>query len=934
MFNVGSIVGELVLKDQFSGELKSAEQTSAKASKNLSMQLAAVSAAAVAMGAAMLAAAKATANYRDETTKAARRAGMTVEEFSQLRHAAELSGIQFNELAISMSKLASPEAGKRLERLGITMTNLDGTAKSNADIFDEVADKVAQAGTASEKTRIAVAAFGEEGSKMVSMLENGSAGLAEMRQEAIDLGIAFDEEAGKQAELFNDNLDRLSKSVQGVRDSLGQAVIEFINSTGIVEDLTDIISEAAKAFNSLDDTAKETIVFIGAMTVAFGVFVGGIIAFQAIAPAIGAAFTVAFGPAGIAIMATVAAVTALTIALKANKTEAQDSISTYRKTESALSGIDLKLQRLAKASKDSAEYSALHADTMATLVVEAKQYGIQIDDTNLSLKEMRDLQRQIREEARLALEYEFGQIESALADEFQRLSAEAPKFAELQRQMLNNQGQFVATLRQGVDAQLAGMDAIERQAYNMGLMNSQQHRLLRLSEDYLRVHKELARTPTPVVADPPSGSPGTKAFNQEAEKSILNISDMASSAKNMQGELSKMDPDLWGKMADGMQEVADFGKSKVMGALRDLANGYMDMLNAVTEATQAKLQRNSEIYDTIGQLQLNQMKKRHEEELSAIDNRYDAEIQALQEASLERRLLEDNELAEKKARLERELAAELEKERILFEKKKEFLMEESADRQQANLAGKVMEDDWSKYVEKRRQDMKNQLIEEERKSGNEVTKIESETQTKITQLQEQKATEREKLQQRQEEEEKAHTKRMALIQYAFELFAYEAQKKAAIAAAGMKFAESIMSAVQAGASLAAVFPPITAPLGIALTASLIAMSTVAYNASIASINAQKPLPPPSLFMQEGGTVQGRLHSQGGVPAELEHGEMVVSRADTTRLRDMMNRDEQYGRGGVIVSQGAIVIYNYGTMDDAAVDKISSQVAERIEQRRF
>lgn len=935
MFNVGSIVGELVLKDQFTGELKSAEQASVKASAQLTKSLAAVSAAAVAMGAAMLDAAKATANYRDETTKAARSAGMSVEEFSQLRHAAELSGIQFNELAISMSKLASPEAGKRLQRLGIEMTNLDGTAKSNAEIFDEVADKVAQAGSASEKTRIAVAAFGEEGSKMVSMLDNGSEGLAKLKQEAIDLGIAFDAEAGKQAELFNDNLDRLNKSVQGVRDSFGQAVIEFINSTGIVEALTDAIAGVSRWFNNLDQSTKDIIVAIGAIIVGIGLLIAGFMVVQAIGPAVGAAMTAAFGPVGLIILAIVGAIGALVAVIVV-------AVKNWERFGRAVEPIERVFQSLKKVFSDiwSRIQEALPVVKNLFSGNEGKGFiDYLIDGIMIVIKALGTVVLVV-EELISVLPKIFERIGHLMTGVWQQLKFEAKLFRTAEEEEML---EYIKMLNESTIEQMGDI----------------------ISESGSNIAREVDRLWSIKIKEKPPTTAGEESADSyiEGATNTLENTDVASKFRNFWDRLSKegigsvatqggfsLLPDGWqqslAKQFQGAEDTAEMSAdqiseafksagSTIMDSLGALADGYSNMLSSIAEATQAKMQRASEIMNTISEIAMEQVRKRNEEELAALDAKHEAEIQMITEQSLQRMLLEDEALAAKKARLEEELNAELEKERILFEQKKQFLMEESADREQARLAQAVMEEDWAAYVEMRNQQLNERLLEEERQSGDTKAQIENQTQTKITEVQETQQAEREEIQKRQEKETKDHNKRMALIQYAMDLYAYQAQKDAAIAGAGMKLADSIMSSVQAGAALAAVFPPFTVPLGVALTAALAAMSVTAYNSSIAAINAQKPLPPPSLFMAQGGTVVGRTHAQGGVPAELEHGEMVVSRADTQRLRGMIERDESSAvRGGVIISSGAIVIYNYGTMDDAAVDKISMQVAERIEQRRF
>lgn len=912
MFNVGSIVGELVLKDEFSGELKSAEQTSAKASKNLQVQLMAVSAAAVALGAAMIATAKATANYRDETTKAARRAGIAVDEFSQLRHAAELSGIQFNELAISMSKLASPEAQKRLDRIGVSMKNLDGTAKSNSEIFSEVADKVAKAGTASEKSRIAVAAFGEEGSKLVSMLDNGAEGLEKLKQEAIDLGIAFDEEAGKQAELFNDNLDRLGKAVQGLRDSFGQAVIEFVNSTGIVEGLRDAIASVTKWFNGLDQSTKDIIVALGAVVVAVGLLIAGFMAIQAIGPAVGAAITAAFGPIGLVIAAVAAEVVILVgavVLLVKNWDRMGRAVEpierVFQKLKDVFTDIWHSVQEAIPVVKDlfSGDSGKGFLDyvldglfaiikVVSTVIVAVEKL---ISSVPTIFKMLGSYMELLWTQMRLEMKIFKNEAEQSVLD--QLVTVKEKLGNELQEYVKTVGRSLGQDVRQIWNTQLA-----DRAPENAGEQNGQ---------DY-------------------ANGAQNSMENQVPEK-VKNIWEKLESDGPLAVAIEHAGAAMGGELGDALQK----GSKKMADGIKQIAQGYMDTLNAVAEATVAKIQRVQGVIDTIGQLVQQQMQKRHEAEMAALDDRYAKEIALVQNTALEKKLIEDEALAAKKQRLEEELAAELEKERILFEQKKQFLLDNSVDEQQANLAKQQMEEDWSKYVEMRRGQLNEQLLNEDQKASNNKQQIEADTQTQISVIQEQRNKERESLNAKQEEEEKRHTKEMAAIQYAYDLYAYEAQRQVAIASAGMKFAETIMSAVQAGATLAAIAPPVSIPLGIALTATLIGMGTIAYGTAISTIAAQKPLPPPALFAESGGLIQGPSHAQGGVMVNAQGNEAILNTGLTDRITAMVERDEQgKSRSGIIIGQGAIVIYNYGTMDDGAVDKMAVAVAEKIEQRRY
>src|SRR5690606_5047581 len=59
--------------------------------------------------------------------------------------------------------------------------------------------------------------FGEEmGPRFVSMLNQGSAGITAMMEEARQLGLVIDQETGEAAERFADALDRMGKVQKGI----------------------------------------------------------------------------------------------------------------------------------------------------------------------------------------------------------------------------------------------------------------------------------------------------------------------------------------------------------------------------------------------------------------------------------------------------------------------------------------------------------------------------------------------------------------------------------------------------------------------------------------------------------------------------------------------------------------------------------------------
>lgn len=129
----------------------------------------------------------------DEAAKSARQLGLTFNEFTALRHGADQAGVGMEQLRMAIVQA---------QRQGLTL--------------DQVADRLASIEDPTKRVREAMNILGTEaGPRVLTLLENGSAGLEAMREESRLLGLAIGDEAAADFEHFNDTLDVIIKSGQG-----------------------------------------------------------------------------------------------------------------------------------------------------------------------------------------------------------------------------------------------------------------------------------------------------------------------------------------------------------------------------------------------------------------------------------------------------------------------------------------------------------------------------------------------------------------------------------------------------------------------------------------------------------------------------------------------------------------------------------------------
>jgi hypothetical protein len=225
----------------------SAEDRTKQAFDRVAGSLTAITAlAGTAVVAGMLAAVKSTAKLNDEMIKAAQSVGTTTESLSGLKYAAELGGVEFEQLSVALGKLAKSTEDYR-DGLSTSVDafkkiKLDPTQfKDTSQLFEAVAEQLSKLPDGAQKTAIAMALLGKSGAKLIPLMNGGAAGIKAAREEAEKLGVIISTKAAKASEEFNDNLTKLQTGLHGLTIELAGPIIPKLN------ELTTSLLEAKKA---------------------------------------------------------------------------------------------------------------------------------------------------------------------------------------------------------------------------------------------------------------------------------------------------------------------------------------------------------------------------------------------------------------------------------------------------------------------------------------------------------------------------------------------------------------------------------------------------------------------------------------------------------------------------------------------------------------
>lgn len=202
--------------------------------------------------------------FGDELYNMSMQTGISAEELSSFRLAAETSGVTMNEMGHAINlfnrNVANLAKGTKdgtdaFSRMGIEVRNADGTLKDSSILLKEVADKFAGYADGANKTALAMELFGRAGANMIPLLNEGASGLAKLQEEAKKAGLVMAGETAKAADELNDNLAILKAYGQGFWEGVASPVVRGLAE--ITRAMRDARNEGAGFLGSLLEAVRK-----------------------------------------------------------------------------------------------------------------------------------------------------------------------------------------------------------------------------------------------------------------------------------------------------------------------------------------------------------------------------------------------------------------------------------------------------------------------------------------------------------------------------------------------------------------------------------------------------------------------------------------------------------------------------------------------------
>lgn len=174
------------------------------------------------------------AAYADTILTDATVTGMSTESLQAYTYAADLVDVSMQTLTGSMAKnvkaMSSAAEGsaayvEAYEKLGVSIMDAEGNLRDSEEVYWEVIDALATVENETERDALAMTLFGKSAQALNPLIAQGSAGIAELTEEAKQMGAVLSEDQLSRFGGFDDAIQRLTAGSSAAKNALGLVLL-------------------------------------------------------------------------------------------------------------------------------------------------------------------------------------------------------------------------------------------------------------------------------------------------------------------------------------------------------------------------------------------------------------------------------------------------------------------------------------------------------------------------------------------------------------------------------------------------------------------------------------------------------------------------------------------------------------------------------------
>ncbi len=163
--------------------------------------------------------------------------GVGTDELQQFQFAAGLVGVEGESAAQALGFLnknmgealsGGAEQAKTFAELGVKLKDTHGDVRELGDVIPDLADAFKGMNSQQERTATAMKLFGKSGAQLLPLLQDGSEGLAKMKEEFELLGGGMQKDFIEKADEAGDEIDKMKFAMTGLKSRIALAVLPTV----------------------------------------------------------------------------------------------------------------------------------------------------------------------------------------------------------------------------------------------------------------------------------------------------------------------------------------------------------------------------------------------------------------------------------------------------------------------------------------------------------------------------------------------------------------------------------------------------------------------------------------------------------------------------------------------------------------------------------
>ncbi len=234
----------------------------------------------------------------DNIDKMSQKIGVSRQAYQELDFICSQSGMSVDTLQSGMKTLVSAmdkaASGtkanvEQFDKLGVSVTNADGSLRSQEEVMWEVFEALQGMSNEAEKARLASQLFGKSGTELMPLLNGASGSIEEMKKKAHDLGLVLSDDAIDAGVKLTDTMDQAKRALSTVGLTLGTELIPYVQKGAeyVIEHMPEIregaksvaevigeigtkVGGVIKWFSELDEGQQKTILKMAGIVAAAG----------------------------------------------------------------------------------------------------------------------------------------------------------------------------------------------------------------------------------------------------------------------------------------------------------------------------------------------------------------------------------------------------------------------------------------------------------------------------------------------------------------------------------------------------------------------------------------------------------------------------------------------------------------------------------------